>query len=567
MKWFKMYRQSDRKTVVLPLVEGGDVVEVPTQRGYTLDETPVNFPRRQVSVFVGGFQGSQDLSYTQNFIDALSLYYKPLDFSFFANQTFIIDDMHKITFSDTAYHTITFEFKPSYNPATTITFSFAFDAFCGTIPYCDEDLLEKIGESQYSDWSVSLRIMADSGNPDTPFCMSSTAENKHFYPFVIRYHRTHFNAFWHNVDDIVFVDQPTDPYTPSGEGETPTHISDPDNSGGTGNFDSHSDNIVIPDLNTLPDIRTKNFIKIYTPTDTELYNLSSYLWGNTFDISQLKKLFANPFDTIISLSLLPVTIPTSGNTTVKIGNIDSGISVAIAGQQYIDVDCGYVDIAEFWGAYLDYAPYTKIDLFLPFIGYKTLNTDEIMRGKLYIKYRVDILTGACVAFLYNDIAVLYQYVGNCSLQIPITAADYTQTIQSLLSLANTGINVLSGGVVAGVRGGVLNGVVQTVGNLANQSGAILSDIANTKPTIERSGGLTTFAGVLGLQKPYLTITRPKATIPDNQNRLMGYPSQTYVNFSQLTGFTMIENCNFKGGVCTDSEKQEILNLLYQGVIF
>ena len=243
MKWFKMYRQSDKKTVVLPLVEGRDVVEVPTQISYTLDDAPVKFTRRLVPVFVGARQGSQDFLFTQNFIDALSLYYKPLNFSFFANQTFIIDDMHKITFSDTAYHTITFEFKPSGNPTTTITFSFAFDTFCGTIPYWDEELVEKIGESQYQDWSVSLKITADSTNLDTPLCLSSTAENKHFYPVIIRYYGTHFNAFWHNVDDMAFVDEP-DPYTPNGEGSgdpttgsptgSPTSDTDPEESGGNG---------------------------------------------------------------------------------------------------------------------------------------------------------------------------------------------------------------------------------------------------------------------------------------------------------------------------------------------
>lgn len=566
MKWFRMTRD-DNKTVTLPLVEGADVVELPSQSnsGFTLDSTPVTFPKN-TPIFLGKLLAPEGyVDYSDNFKTALSQYFKLLDFNFFKNHTFKVDDIHKIIFGNDIADPITFEFQPSGVPSVH-TFYYTFGYVCGTIPYYDDTLEEMFHDEPYH-YTAQIRIYTAISDPDTPFSFCTNISNKKYYPAVLTYHNTQFHAFWHNVDDDVFVDQPTDPYTPSGDGETPTHNTDPENSGGTGNFDSHSDNIEIPDINTLPDIRTKNFIKIYTPTDTELYNLSSFLWGNTFDISQLKKLFANPFDTIISLSLIPVTIPSSGTTTVKIGNIDSGISVAIAGQQYIDVDCGYIDIAEYWGAYLDYAPYTKIDLFLPFIGYKTLNTDEIMRGKLYIKYRVDILTGACVAFLYNDIAVLYQYVGNCSLQIPITAADYTQTIQSLLSLANTGINVLSGGVVAGVRGGVLNGVVQTVGNLANQSGAILSDIANTKPTIERSGGLTTFAGVLGLQKPYLTITRPKATIPDNQNRLMGYPSQTYVNFSQLSGFTMIENCNFKGGVCTDSEKQEILNLLYQGVIF
>ena len=69
MKWFKMHRQSDKKTVVLPLVEGGDVVSVPTATSYTLDDTPVTFTRRQVPVFVGRSQsGALPEDFTQQFI-------------------------------------------------------------------------------------------------------------------------------------------------------------------------------------------------------------------------------------------------------------------------------------------------------------------------------------------------------------------------------------------------------------------------------------------------------------------------------------------------------------------
>ena len=576
MKWFKMYRQSDKKTVVLPLVEGGDVVSVPSADPYTLDDTPIHYTRRQVPVFVGAASLNPLTEFTQNFIDALSYYYTPLNFSFFANQTFIIDEMHKITFSDTAYHTITFEYKPSGDPISTHTFTFTFGTVCGTIPYWDEELEEKIGESQYTNWSVSLRIYPLSSNLDTPLSWSGNAENKSFYPFVTRYQNTHFNAFWHNVDDMVFVDEP-DPYTPIGGGTedpstgsptgSPTSDTDPEASGGNGTQNIHSDPIPLEPIIRLPDVSNLGFVKIYTPSSSELNSLASYMWGNTFDLNTLKKIFANPIDSVISLGLVPITIPSGGSSHIFIGNIDTGINCTIAGQQYIDVDCGTIEVEEFYGSFMDYSPYTKCEIYLPFIGYKTLDVDMIMRKSISVTYRVDILTGSCVANVICNNSVIAQYVGNCLIVSPFTGSNFNAVFSGLVSLTQAGLGVISGGVLAGATGGILNGVVQGIGSTVNQAGSIVGDIMSTKPQIEKSGAISSHSGLLGVLTPHLIITRPRIVVPENQNVLNGYPCLAFKNFSDLSGFTIVQQTNLKGIPCSEAELQKITNLLYQGVVF
>lgn len=580
MKWFKMYRQSDKKTVVLPLVEGGDVVSVPTSTTYTpytLDNTPVSFTRRQVPVFVGVANTNPLTDYTQNFIDALSYYYTPLDFSFFANQTFIIDEMHKITFSDTAYHTITFEYKPSGDPISTHTFNFTFGTFCGTIPYWDEELEEKIGESQFLDWSVSLKIYPLSSNLDTPQSWSGNAENKSFYPFIARYQGTHFNAFWHNVDDMVFVDEP-DPYTPAGGGSgdpstgspttgSPTSDTDPEASGGNGTQNIHSDPIPLEPIIRLPDVSDLGFVKIYSPSSSELNSLATYMWSNTFDLNTLKKIFANPIDSVISLGLVPITIPSGGISHIFIGNIDTGINCTIAGQQYIDVDCGTIEVEEFYGSFMDYSPYTKCEIYLPFIGYKTLDVDMIMRKSINVTYRVDILTGSCVANVICNNSVIAQYVGNCLIVSPFTGSNFNAVFSGLVSLTQAGLGVISGGVLAGATGGILNGVVQGIGSTINQSGSIVGEVMSTKPQIEKSGAISSHSGLLGVLTPHLIITRPRTVVPENQNTLNGYPCLAFKNFSDISGFTVVQQTNLKGIPCSEAELQKITNLLYQGVVF
>ena len=50
-------------------------------------------------------------------------------------------------------------------------------------------------------------------------------------------------------------------------------------------------------------------------------------------------------------------------------------------------------------SYLDFLPYTKTQLYLPYIGIVDVSTDDIMDKSMAIKYHVDILTGGCIAYI------------------------------------------------------------------------------------------------------------------------------------------------------------------------
>ena len=50
-----------------------------------------------------------------------------------------------------------------------------------------------------------------------------------------------------------------------------------------------------------------------------------------------------------------------------------------------------------YNSYLDYAPYTKAEIFLPFIGFCPLNINDIMGKSVDITYNIDLLSGVCTA--------------------------------------------------------------------------------------------------------------------------------------------------------------------------
>lgn len=333
-----------------------------------------------------------------------------------------------------------------------------------------------------------------------------------------------------------------DPYGPGGGSGT---------GGGGGDFDNTSTPIDIPSLPTISAAST-GFITLYNPSLSELNNLSSYLWSDLFEIDGWKKLFADPMDAILGLSIVPVSILPGGQREVKVGNVGTGISLTVAASQFVEVDCGTIDVNEYWGAYLDYEPYTQAQIFLPYIGTRPISVDEIMGKTVRVVYHVDILTGACCCFVKCGDSVLYTYNGQCSIPIPITSANYTSVVNGVISIAaSVGSLVSTGGASA-----------------PTAIPAIASSAVNQmKPQVEKSGSISGSAGVLNMQIPYLILIRPRQALPSKQNEFIGYPSLITVQLTELSGYTEVQSIHLENIPATQEELAEIQSLLEGGVIF
>lgn len=343
-----------------------------------------------------------------------------------------------------------------------------------------------------------------------------------------------------SIDDIP-EDLP-DPFEPGGSTEP---------GGGTGNLDDTSDPVPIPSLPTLSAVDT-GFITLYNPSLAELQSLANYMW-NTLDISTLRKIFADPMETILGLSIVPVAVPNGGVFPVTVGNIPTGISMNRAASQYVEVDCGSITINEYWGAYLDYSPFTSAELYLPYIGAHAINIDDIMGKTVTVKYHVDILTGACTAFVKCGDSVLYEFIGQCSSSIPVSGGDMTNVVNGIIHIAGAiGTMVATSG--ASVPATIAEGV------------SIASTAMNMKPSIEKSGSMSGTGGMLGVQKPYIILTRPKQAVPSSQNSFTGYPSFITTQLGSITGYTEVEKIHLSGISATAEELEEIEQLLYTGVI-
>ena len=289
---------------------------------------------------------------------------------------------------------------------------------------------------------------------------------------------------------------------------------------------------------------------VYNPTLEQVKSLGSYLWSANF-IDSLLKMFNNPMEAVISLHKIFGTPPTSGTGNIKIGYLDTGVSdVNLVSEQYFTVDCGSIDLPEYFGSVLDYGGYTNISLYLPFIGIVNIDNADIMRSTITIKYQIDVFTGACLAQVnvLRDASggVLYQYSGNCAVQYPLSMGSYMNVFTS----------TLQGAIFGGLGGGVGIAV-----------GGALGALRSGGATYERSGNFSGNAGAMGIKKPYLIISRPQTQIADRFNELQGYPTNTYTLISNCKGFTKVTACHVDFiGNATQTEKTLIDRALKDGII-
>ena len=282
---------------------------------------------------------------------------------------------------------------------------------------------------------------------------------------------------------------------------------------------------------------------IYNPTLEQVNQFGSWLWSSNF-VEQLKKLFSDPMQAIIGLHKVYSPVQTSGQGTIKCGYLDSGVTSKLVSEQYVTVDCGSVDLQEYFGNVFDYPPYTEVSIYLPFIGIRHLDPSDVMRSTISVTYHIDVLTGACLAEVnvQRDAAggTLYTFSGDAAVRYPVSSGSYMGIVSGLIGVATS---VVSGNLLPALGG-----------------------VTRLHTNVDRSGSFTGNAGAMGSKVPYLIISRPQTAMADQFETLSGYPSNTYTTLSACKGFTQVKYCHVENLNATDAEKQEIEQLLKEGVI-
>lgn len=346
-----------------------------------------------------------------------------------------------------------------------------------------------------------------------------------------------------------------DPSRPDYEGDTSS------TGGGKGNYINYpSDDIGLPELPTVSAIDT-GFLTMYHPSSASLQTLVNYLWTSDW-LETVKKMVSNPMDAIISLQLAPYNINDVVTSSCKIGAVNTQIPMGKVTSQYQILNCGSVRIPEHWGNALDYSN-VNISINLPFCGIRNLDTNLLMNSEVGLAYYVDLLTGSAIAMLIvrktgTSQSVYYTFDCNLNYQIPVTGANYAETMKALLSLSASSVG-LGASLATGNVGGAMTAGASMIGSaFMAGSGAC---------HYEGSGNLSANTGILGQFVPYIIVELPKQALPRDFKHVKGYTSHITSRLGSLSGYTEVSQVHVENITrASDQEQQMIKNLLMGGVI-
>ena len=379
------------------------------------------------------------------------------------------------------------------------------------------------------------------------------------------------------------TDDPNEEPDPPGPGED-------EDGGGGGEGDHTLPDMPIP-IPDLPDIgaASVSWLTVYKMSGPQLSEfgqamLEATLWD------AIKQFFNNPLEAIVNIILCPVDAPSSRSKTPEVGRGPLAQqwpnAYPVVDNEFVSINCGNIQFNPYWDSAFDFDPYTKIQIFLHFIGYKPLKVDEVMGCGVNVTYHIDVCTGDCIAFIsripFDDDAygpyqpqLIAQFEGNCGVRVPISRLSADAAIDASLRLMTQGMGLL--GDIAGSTAGGKNGISDPSNLSMSQVGdqlasATMTAVNGMKQHIERSGALGGNSGYMGKLRPYIIREIPRQLLPrpnkDFYWKLEGYPSNIGANLAFVagSGLQMVEAIELDGLPAYDSEITEIETILKGGII-
>ena len=279
-------------------------------------------------------------------------------------------------------------------------------------------------------------------------------------------------------------------------------------------------------------------------TKERLVQLGQFLWGSSI-FDEFSLINNNPIENIISCKAIPYAI--SGTTQeITLGNVKTGVNGEKISQNFSKQTIGSVAIAEHYHNFLDYAPYTNVIIYLPYIGFKELDASLVMGKTLRIEYTLDVITGGCLAQIYVGKIRLYEFTGNIGVDISITASNRAQVESAYI---NAGVGVVSSAMTGNVTGAV-NSIIGAATSQYHYSGT-----GNPSPSCVASTNRTC----------YVVIDRPQYQPLKAFNHTRGRMCCLSKTIGNLKGYTVCDsNIDISGISATDEEKDEIVNILSTG---
>ena len=247
-------------------------------------------------------------------------------------------------------------------------------------------------------------------------------------------------------------------------------------------------------------------------------------------------------------------------------------------------------VAAFGNSFLDYAPYTRAALIIPYCGTVQLNPADFLEHDINVKIIVDYITGLCTAFVMRENVAVMTVSGSMGIEVPITGlqnATYdAQRLNAVLNRENAnasstgaavGLFGSSVGLVASLATGNAVGAIASIAGL----GASIARQPSTQNAVQKADYELTHQQVptkvvqsgspmisyvyenccrLIVYRPVISDDYDPAVYADT----VGFACLINGTVSQFTGLT-VGTIDTAGINCTEKEKEMIQKLFANGV--
>ena len=323
---------------------------------------------------------------------------------------------------------------------------------------------------------------------------------------------------------------------------------------------------------SLPDVSDQTSGKTLFATPfamklTDIDNMILHILDNESDASYIISLICYPFE-ITDVDNEHYSHVVLGKNIV---NTATYYQLNHNTSKYYKVARFYINTyAGFDRGYLEREPYSTYELYLPYYGWVTLKSTDVIDKLIEVYYSFDWVNGTAKINIVNatDNIVIKSVSANIGIKISVNRTNQQQLNDEKTQLAIT--SAISGVTsIASVFGGIastnpyllssgVTGLASTVANI----GTSLSKMHEKAETSNTSGK----DGLYGSQKIKLKVTKMIKLTPTDYNKYYGKPLNQTKLLSTLSGYTEIKDIrldNFNG---TNNEKNELISLLTSGII-
>lgn len=286
--------------------------------------------------------------------------------------------------------------------------------------------------------------------------------------------------------------------------------------------------------------------KTFQISDVELRKLSQFLWSSNF-FDNVLLVNNRPIENIISLKAVIGSASTTGASQVlTLGNVASTVNV-IPCAETITINVGGITIPKKYNNFLDFEPYTKVQIYLPFYGTAMLNSSLVVGRRIDISYIIDVITGTAKISIKHKNKTLYEYKTTCACDLPLTSSNRASVEMGYISSGlGMGVSLASGNVIGAVASGL--------------------SMAQSQFSSNTNGNVSGVVDFHDSRMITVMVDRPVYSDLKMFNKTHGRMCNLSKTLKNLKGYTKCADNVQIPFNCLDKEREMIIELLTSGVI-